>query len=109
MTPNPRLSHTRTREGLSDSPSPGVTPRPPGSRETAARTIQPTGTTAPRLALRWPGEVAAALGVGDDFVKRHGLIAELRAVRLGSQRFVPVAELERWLAENARLPLEDVA
>jgi excisionase family DNA binding protein len=59
--------------------------------------------------LRWPGEVAAALGVGDDFVKRHGLIAELRAVRLGSQRFVPVAELERWLAERARLPLEDEA
>jgi len=40
-------------------------------------------------------------------VKRHGLIAELRAVRLGSQRFVPVAELDRWLAENARLPVED--
>ena len=63
----------------------------------------------PRLALRWPAEVAAALGVGDDFVKRHGLIAELRAVRLGSQRFVPVAELERGLAENARLPLDDAA
>lgn len=83
----------------------------------SARHLQPAAegsgamarTDPPRLALRWPGEVAAALGVGDDFVKRHGLIAELRAVRLGSQRFVPIAELERWLAENARLPLDEAA
>jgi len=81
--------------------TPPQPPRPPGAP------LERATSNAPRLALRWPGEVAAALGVGDDFVKRHGLIAELRAVRLGSQRFVPVAELDRWLAENARLPVED--
>jgi hypothetical protein len=61
----------------------------------------------PRHAYRWPTEFAAAIGMSDDWVRRQGLSAELRMVRRGTVRLVPAAEVDRWLAENARLVLED--
>jgi excisionase family DNA binding protein len=61
----------------------------------------------PRRALRWPTEVAAALGLSDDFLRDHGLAAELPMVRVGSLRLVPVAALDAWLADRAGLPLDD--
>lgn len=57
----------------------------------------------PRVALRWPEEVAAALGVSADFVQDHGLAGELRIVRRGRVKLVPVAELERWAAAVSEL------
>lgn len=56
-----------------------------------------------RLALS-RAEVAEALGVSVDFLEDH-ILAELRVVRVGRRRLIPVAELERWLAEHAERAL----
>ena len=53
----------------------------------------------PRIALT-PPEAAAAIGVGLDFFDAN-VAPELRLVRRGRKRLVPVSELERWTAENA--------
>jgi excisionase family DNA binding protein len=47
-------------------------------------------------------EAAAALGVSLAHFRRH-VQPELRIVRSGSCRLVPVAELERWADENASI------
>lgn len=56
-------------------------------------------TEIPRIALT-PPEAAAAIGVGPDFFDQN-VAPELRLIRRGRKRLVPVAELERWTAENA--------
>jgi hypothetical protein len=48
----------------------------------------------PRVALRWPDEVAAALGVSRSWLYDSGLAVELRFVRNGKVRLVLVVELE---------------
>jgi excisionase family DNA binding protein len=53
----------------------------------------------PRLALTRE-EAAAAIGMSLDSFERH-VQPTLRLVRLGRLRLVPVAELDRWLAEHA--------
>jgi excisionase family DNA binding protein len=53
----------------------------------------------PRLALTRE-EAAAAVGMSLDSFERH-VQPTLRLVRLGRMRLVPIAELERWLEENA--------
>jgi hypothetical protein len=60
-------------------------------------------TSIPRIALT-PAEAAAAIGVGPDFFDAN-VAPELRLVRRGRKRLVPVSELERWAAENARRAL----
>ncbi len=50
-----------------------------------------------RVALRWPEEVAEALGVSRSWLYDSGLAAELRFVRNGKVRLVLVSELERAL------------
>lgn len=57
-----------------------------------------------RLALR-KAEAAAALGLSDESFDKY-VRGTLRVVRVGSLRLYPVAELERWLEENASAPLE---
>ena len=57
----------------------------------------------PRVALTVP-EAAASLGIGVDFFNEN-VRPELRIIRRGSKRLVPVAELERWAAENAERAL----
>lgn len=52
-----------------------------------------------RLTLT-PVEAAEALGVSRDSFDRY-VRDELRVVRRGKLVLVPVAELERWVAENA--------
>ena len=52
-----------------------------------------------RLALS-KAEAAAALGVSVDFFDEH-IVCELRIVRRGRRRLIPVGELERWLEANA--------
>jgi hypothetical protein len=66
----------------------------------AARRSQAT----PRLALR-RSEAAAALGMSINSFERH-VQPELRLVRRGSLRLIPVREIERWLADNADLAVE---
>ena len=58
-----------------------------------------------RLALD-VGEACAALGVGWDFWQEH-VAPEVRIVRRGRRKLVAVAELTRWLEDNAELALED--
>jgi excisionase family DNA binding protein len=49
-------------------------------------------------------EAAQALGVSVDFLEEH-VMHELRIVRRGRRRLIPVRELERWLDANAAFPL----
>jgi excisionase family DNA binding protein len=53
----------------------------------------------PRLALS-VDEAAAAIGVSRDSLERE-ILHELRTVRVGRRRLVPVRELERWVERNA--------
>jgi excisionase family DNA binding protein len=55
----------------------------------------------PKLALSIK-EACAALGITWDLWREH-VEPEVRLVRLGRRRLVPVAELQRWLAEHAEL------
>jgi len=55
----------------------------------------------PRLGLTI-AEAARAVGVSESSFKRH-VQPELRVVRRGSLRIIPVPEIERWLEANATL------
>lgn len=57
----------------------------------------------PRIALTIP-EAAASLGVGVDFFNDN-VRPELKVIRRGSKRLIPVAELERWCEQNAERTL----
>jgi hypothetical protein len=59
---------------------------------------------APRLALTRQ-EAAAALGMSIKSFERQ-VQPELRLVRRGKLRLIPVREIERWLEENSDLTLE---
>lgn len=59
----------------------------------------------PRIALT-RAEAAEALGMSLDSFERHTQ-PELRLVRRGRLRLVPIRELERWLERNAERPLAD--
>jgi hypothetical protein len=62
-------------------------------------------TSIPRIALT-PPEAAAAIGVGPDFFDAN-VAPEIRLIRRGRKRLVPVSELERWTAENASRALSE--
>ena len=66
-------------------------------------TQKPASTMA-RLALS-PDEAARALGVSRDFFDKH-IAPELRIVRRGRRKLIPIRELERWLAEESAFALE---
>jgi excisionase family DNA binding protein len=53
----------------------------------------------PRLALT-PNEAAAAIGVGRSFFYEH-VMPDLRVIRLGRKRLIPLRELEDWTDRNA--------
>lgn len=53
----------------------------------------------PRLALR-PEQAAESLGVSRSFFFAS-ILPELRVVRCGRVRLVPVTELEHWLEDNS--------
>lgn len=59
----------------------------------------------PRFALSRE-EAAEALGVSVDFLDEH-VLPDLRVVRVGRRKLIPVKELERWIADNAALALHD--
>jgi hypothetical protein len=54
----------------------------------------------PSVALTIP-KAAAALDMGIDFFNEH-VRPEVELIYRGSKVLVPVAELERWAAENAQ-------
>jgi hypothetical protein len=59
----------------------------------------------PRLALRVT-EAAAALGVSVDYFTTR-IAPDLRIVRDGRTKLVPVTEITRWLEKNAAYALGD--
>lgn len=70
----------------------------------STRRTSPRRTAGSPLAVS-PDGAAALLDCSRDFFDAH-VRPELRVVRRGRRILVPVAELERWLAQNASLPLE---
>lgn len=58
----------------------------------------------PRLALT-PDQAATALSVSRDYFDKH-VLPDLRVVRRGRRRLIPVKELERWLDAEACRPLD---
>jgi len=76
-----------------------------GSRDRAdEKPAEASSSRVPRLALS-KTEAAEALGVSVDFLEDH-ILHELRVVRRGRRRLIPVRELERWLDENAARALD---
>jgi excisionase family DNA binding protein len=73
-----------------------------GPRYFAAHTFAGTGPS--RLAFS-KVEAAEALGVSVDFLEEH-VMHELRVVRKGRRRLIPVKELVRWLDEQATRALD---
>ena len=73
---------------------------------TSARTGAVSASTVPRLALS-KTEAADALGVSIDFLEQH-VLHELRIVRRGRRRLIPLAELQRWIDNNAHRTLGDL-
>lgn len=60
-------------------------------------------TVPPRIALTRE-EAARSLGVSLDSFERY-VQPDLKLIRRGRLRLVPVAEIERWVAENAERTL----
>ena len=73
---------------------------------TSARTGSASAATVPRLALS-KTEAADALGVSIDFLEQH-ILHELRIVRRGRRRLIPLTELQRWIDNNAHRTLGDL-
>lgn len=49
-------------------------------------------------------EAAQALGVSVDFLEDH-VLHELRVVRCGRRRLIPVREFERWIEAHAAISI----
>ena len=83
-------------------------PTAPPSRRGASTPLGHRSPKAvPRVALRWPEEAAAALGVSPDTLQRHGIAADVSLWRIGSIRLVALAELERLVEGKSARALED--
>lgn len=87
---------------MSPRPTPSALPPSPGPND--ARGAWKAGALPLRLALS-PDEAATAIGVSRDFLDEH-VMPELRVVRRGRRRLIPVRELDRWLDESAARALE---
>lgn len=80
-----------------------VNPRRPGS----VRDRDPGGAEkrqVPRLTLT-RAEAADSLGISLDSFERY-VQPEVRVIRRGRMRLIPVSELERWAVENATFTLD---
>lgn len=80
------------------------TARNRGGRDNGQAAAVPRVAAIPRLALT-PTEAAAALGMGLTSFKKY-VQPNVRVVRRGKLRVIPVIELERWAEENAELVLD---
>jgi len=63
--------------------------------------VKVTPAPAPRIALTRE-EAAHALGMSLDSFERH-VQAEVRLIRRGKLRLVPVSEIQRWAESNAEM------
>ncbi len=63
-------------------------------------TVETRARSVPRVTLT-KAEAAAALGISIDSFERH-VQPELRVIRRGRMRLVPVRELERWARRTRR-------
>jgi excisionase family DNA binding protein len=70
-----------------------------GANRADAAKVTPPARSAPVLALSVE-EACQALGVSWDFW-RANVEADVRIVRVGRRKLVPVASLEQWLDEHA--------
>ena len=70
-------------------------------------TAEPVVTDISKLAVS-VAEAAELLGMSDDHLRRH-VLPDLRIIRSGRLRLVPVAELKAWIDGNAARALEAVA
>jgi hypothetical protein len=61
--------------------------------------VSTASSNVPRVAVTRQ-EAAAALGMSLDSFERH-VQSELKLIRRGKLRLIPVVELERWAIENA--------
>ena len=77
--------------------------RPAGNGVSVVRRPVGRGPGVPRVTLT-RGEAAEALGISIDSFERH-VQPELRLIRRGRMRLVPVRELERWADRNASVTL----
>jgi excisionase family DNA binding protein len=73
--------------------------RPAPASPRTFRVVSIDTTAVPRIAMS-KQEAASALGVSIDFFDEH-IVRDLRMVRVGRRRLVPIAELERWLDDHA--------
>lgn len=85
-----------------------------GQRRAGRRQIESDATLSerplaaiPRVALT-PAEAAAALGMGLTSFKKY-VQPQVRIVRRGKLRVIPVSEVERWAEENAEHILDDAS
>ncbi len=72
---------------------------------TASRIKPVVKPEVPQLALS-RSEAADALGVSVDFLEQH-VLHDLRMVRRGRRCLIPLAELQRWIDNNANHTLGD--
>jgi excisionase family DNA binding protein len=63
------------------------------------RSRRDKGRATPRRALT-VDEAARSLGISRDHFERH-VMPDLRIVRSGRRRLIPVSELDRWLDQHA--------
>jgi excisionase family DNA binding protein len=70
-----------------------------GDVKQAPRRIRETPDRVERRALRLE-EAAESLGVSLDFFREH-IAPELKLIRKGRVRLVPVTELDRWVEKSA--------
>jgi excisionase family DNA binding protein len=73
---------------------------------TAARMGPIPKSAVPRLALS-KTEAADALGVSVDFLEQH-VLHDLKIVRRGRRRLIPLSELQRWIDSNAHRTLGEI-
>ena len=71
--------------------------------EALAATLLAHANAPARIALT-KAEAAAAIGVSTDFFEQH-VQPDLAVIREGRKVLIPVAELERWVAERANRTL----
>jgi hypothetical protein len=100
---NPPEANRNSGDALKLTTTAGVAAAPNGRAGGARGEAAYRG---PRLALS-KTEAAAALGISVDSFERY-VQSELRLIRRGRLRLVPMRELERWLDSNAARTLEDV-
>lgn len=73
---------------------------------TTARADSSPQRAVPRLALS-KTEAADAFGVSVDFLEQH-VLHELKIVRRGRRRLIPLSELQRWIDLNAQRTLGEL-